>query len=100
MANDITLHEVGGMKRSLLDIERDLANAERAEAQLLAKQDAGIIDPRAVYRPTPGCTRGCPLCDIKCAIIVGEIYDFREELARYFRTMGQVTACSGSEAVH
>jgi len=30
---------------------------------------------RPVYRATPGCDRGCAKCDIRCAVIAGELWD-------------------------
>lgn len=47
-----------------------------AEARdALSRFKAAGPDPRAVFRQTPGCSIGCGQCDIKCAILTGEVHD-------------------------
>lgn len=62
--------------RTLLFIKQEL---EDAEAHLREFKEAGP-DGREVYRATPGCTIGCEKCDVKCAILTGDVYHLTEQL--------------------
>jgi len=39
-------------------------------------------DRKMAYRETPGCSRGCVLCEVRCAVAIGIRDDIAVELAR------------------
>jgi hypothetical protein len=41
---------------------------------------AGEKTGTPVYRSTPGCTRYCAACDIRCAVLTGAVHDLEREL--------------------
>lgn len=39
-------------------------------------------DRKRAYRETPGCSRGCVLCEVRCAVAIKTRDDIAAELAR------------------
>lgn len=62
--------------RTLLSIKQELEDAEDHLREVRAAAPTG----REVYRATPGCTIGCEKCDVKCAVLTGEVYHLSKQL--------------------